>query len=64
MDISVIVPLYNEEESIKELYEWIKSVMINNQYTYEVIFINDGSTDHSWNIIEDLSNCCIKIKDE
>lgn len=56
MDISVIVPLYNEEESIKELYEWIKSVMINNQYTYEVIFINDGSTDHSWNIIEDLSN--------
>jgi glycosyltransferase involved in cell wall biosynthesis len=55
MDISVIVPLYNEEESIKELYDWIKRVMNDNNFTHEIIFVNDGSTDKSWNIIEDLS---------
>ena len=54
MDISVIVPLYNEEESIGELYEWIERVMRANGYTYEVIFVNDGSTDASWQIIEQL----------
>lgn len=56
MDISVVVPLYNEEESIAELHEWIKRVMNENNFTYEVIFVNDGSTDHSWNVIEELSN--------
>ena len=54
MDISVIVPLYNEEESIGELYEWIERVMRANGFTYEVIFVNDGSTDASWQIIEQL----------
>ncbi len=55
MDISVIIPLYNEEESIRELYDWIERVMSENKFTYEVVFINDGSTDSSWNIIEQLS---------
>ena len=54
MDISVIVPLYNEEESLPELFAWIKRVMEANHFTYEVIFVNDGSTDHSWQVIENL----------
>ena len=55
MDISVIVPLYNEEESLPELYAWIQRVMEKNGFTYEVIFVNDGSTDRSWQIIEGLA---------
>lgn len=55
MDISVIVPLYNEDESIKELYEWIARVMSANKLSYEVIFVNDGSTDNSWDVITALS---------
>ena len=54
MDISVIVPLYNEEESLPELYAWIQLVMKANGFTYEVIFVNDGSKDKSWDVIEDL----------
>ncbi|MBQ0141777.1 MAG: glycosyltransferase, partial [Prevotellaceae bacterium] len=54
-DISVIVPLFNEEESLPELHSWIKRVMESNNYTYEIIFVNDGSTDNSWNVIEELS---------
>ena len=54
MDISVIIPLYNEEESLRELYEWIKRVMDENNFTYEIIFVDDGSTDGSWNIITEL----------
>ncbi|MBP1639812.1 MAG: glycosyl transferase family 2 [Bacteroidetes bacterium] len=54
MDISIIVPLYNEEESLPELYDWIVRVMTEHQFSYEIIFINDGSTDHSWQVIEDL----------
>ena len=54
MDISVLVPLYNEDESIAELHAWIKRVMDENQFTYEVIFINDGSTDNSWKVLLDL----------
>jgi len=54
MDISVIIPLYNEEESLRELYEWIKRVMGENNFTYEIIFVDDGSTDGSWNIITEL----------
>ncbi len=53
MDISVIVPLFNEEESLPELFAWIKRVMDTNDFTYEVIFVNDGSTDRSWNVIEE-----------
>ena len=55
MDISVVIPLYNEEESLPELHAWIKRVMDVNHFTYEIIFINDGSTDRSWKVIEDLS---------
>lgn len=54
MDISVIIPLYNEEESLPELHAWIRRVMQANGFTYEIIFINDGSTDNSWGIIEEL----------
>jgi glycosyltransferase involved in cell wall biosynthesis len=54
MDISVIVPLFNEEESLPKLYEWIERVMNEHQYTFEVIFVNDGSTDKSWQVIEAL----------
>ena len=54
MDISVIVPLYNEEGSLTKLFEWIDKVMTENKFSYEVIFINDGSTDGSWKVIEDL----------
>ena len=62
MDISVVIPLYNEEESLPELYAWIERVMKANGFTYEVIFINDGSTDGSWKVIEKLSsgNECVK----
>ena len=55
MDITVVVPLFNEEESLPELYAWIERVMKANNFTYEVIFVNDGSTDNSWNVIESLS---------
>ena len=55
MDISVVVPLYNEEESLPELFAWIKRVMEAHQFTYEVIFVNDGSSDSSWQIIENLA---------
>lgn len=54
MDISVVIPLYNEEESLPELYDWIERVMHEHQFSYEVLFINDGSTDHSWDVIEQL----------
>ena len=54
MDISVVIPLFNEDESIPELYAWIERVMKENGFSYEVIFINDGSTDRSWEIISDL----------
>ena len=54
MDISIIVPLYNEEESLPKLFEWIERVMKEHNYTFEVIFVNDGSTDQSWNVIETL----------
>ena len=54
MDISVVIPLYNEDESIPELYAWIERVMKEHHFSYEVIFINDGSTDRSWEIICEL----------
>ena len=62
MDISVIVPLYNEAESLPELSAWITRVMDSNCFTYEVIFIDDGSTDDSWRVIESLKaeNPCLK----
>ena len=62
MDISVVIPLFNEEESIPELYSWIERVMNAHGFTYEVIFVNDGSTDRSWQLIEDLQekHSCVK----
>ena len=65
MDISVVIPLYNEAESLPELYGWIERVMQANGFSYEVIFVNDGSTDESWQVINDLaakSDCVKGIK--
>jgi len=56
MDISLVIPLLNEEESLTELYDWIVRVVQSNSYSYEVIFIDDGSTDKSWQVIENLSD--------
>lgn len=55
MDISVVIPLLNEEESLPELSEWIVRVMQDNNFTYEVLFVDDGSTDNSWGVIQQLS---------
>ncbi len=55
MEISVVIPLLNEEESLQELHDWIAKVMQSNRYLYEIIFIDDGSTDTSWQVIEELS---------
>lgn len=55
IDISIVVPLFNEEESIPELHAWIKKVMDENHFSYEVIFVDDGSKDGSWKVIEKLS---------
>ncbi|HOM63942.1 MAG TPA: glycosyltransferase family 2 protein [Dysgonamonadaceae bacterium] len=54
MDISVVIPLYNEEESLEELYVWIKRVMTENRFSYEIVFVDDGSTDSSWRVISKL----------
>ena len=62
MDITVVVPLYNEEESLPELYKWIERVMKANGFSFEVIFVNDGSTDNSWQVIEDLSHQSENVK--
>jgi glycosyltransferase involved in cell wall biosynthesis len=62
MDISIVVPLYNEEESLPELTEWIAKVMTQHQFTYELLYIDDGSTDNSWAIIEDLKRANDNVK--
>ncbi len=54
MDISVVIPLFNEEESLPELAAWIDKVMIGNNFSYEIIMIDDGSKDNSWRVVEDL----------
>ena len=64
MDISIIVPLYNEAESLPKLYEWIARVMKENKFSYEIIFVNDGSIDNSWEIINQLSNDANDANDE
>jgi len=55
MDLSVVIPLLNEEESLPELLQWIEKVMTENNYSYEVLFVDDGSTDSSWKVIQELS---------
>ncbi len=62
LDISVVVPLYNEDESLPELAEWIDKVMQENRFSYEVIFVDDGSTDKSWEVIEGLNQKNSSIK--
>ncbi|MDR1881385.1 MAG: glycosyltransferase family 2 protein [Prevotella sp.] len=62
MDISVVIPLLNEEESLPELYAWIKRVMDDNAYSYEVIFVDDGSVDRSWDVISNLKKTSPEIK--
>jgi glycosyltransferase involved in cell wall biosynthesis len=62
MDISVIVPLYNETESLPELHAWIKRVMDEHHYSYEILFVNDGSTDDSWRVIEKLHTANPEVK--
>ena len=54
MDISIVIPLFNEEESLTKLFDWIERIMTENKFSYEVIFVNDGSTDDSWKVIENL----------
>jgi glycosyltransferase involved in cell wall biosynthesis len=62
MNISVVIPLLNEKDSLQELYDWIANVMQSNHFSYEIIFIDDGSTDRSWDIICDLSEKSEHVK--
>ena len=61
-DISIVIPLYNEEESLTELTEWINRVSIENNLKYEIIFVDDGSSDGSWRIVQQLSKTFPSIK--
>src|SRR5215467_8086761 len=63
MDLSIVIPLFNEEESLPELSDWIVLVMKENDYTYEVIMVDDGSTDNSWCVIENIGANNPNIKD-
>lgn len=62
MDISVVVPLFNEDESLNELYNWIVKVMDAHQFSFEIVFVDDGSTDSSWSIIKQLSEKDSRVK--
>ncbi|OBQ55456.1 glycosyltransferase [Tamlana sp. s12] len=62
MNISVVIPLLNEQDSLTELHDWIARVMLSNQFSYEIIFIDDGSTDDSWKVITDLASQDIHVK--
>ena len=62
INISVVVPLFNEVESLPELHSWIKRVMDDNQFTYEIMFVDDGSKDGSWDVIEKLSKDFAEVK--
>lgn len=62
MNLSIVIPLLNEEESLNELHHWIADVMQSNGFLYEIIFIDDGSTDDSWNVIESLAQKNSSVK--
>ncbi len=62
MNISVVIPLLNEQDSLIELHDWIARVMRSNRFSYEIIFIDDGSTDNSWNVIKQLNNQYPEVK--
>jgi glycosyltransferase involved in cell wall biosynthesis len=62
MNLSLVIPLLNEQESLPELHEWLVSVMKKNNFSYEILFIDDGSTDDSWQIIENLSQANSNVK--
>ena len=62
MNISVVIPLLNEEDSLKELHDWIVSVMQSNSFSYEILFIDDGSTDCSWKVISELYEANPNVK--
>ena len=62
MDLSIVIPLIDEEESLPELAAWIEKVMLANNYSYEIIMVDDGSTDNSWNVIEQLHSANQNIK--
>ncbi|MDR1403071.1 MAG: glycosyltransferase family 2 protein [Tannerellaceae bacterium] len=62
MDISIVIPLYNEAESLPELEAWIERVMKEHAFSYEIIFVNDGSTDHSWEVIKELRQKSPEVK--
>ena len=55
MQLSIVIPAFNEEESLPELHQWIIEVMQKNNFTYELIFVDDGSKDQTWGIIEELA---------
>lgn len=62
MDLSIVIPVVNEEESIPELSTWIEKVMKANHYSYEVIYVDDGSTDNTWKAVEEISRANQNIK--
>ena len=62
MDLSVVIPLLNEQDSLEELHDWIVSVMQSNLFSYELLFIDDGSSDHSWEVIQNLCHRNIAVK--
>jgi glycosyltransferase involved in cell wall biosynthesis len=62
MDVSIVVPLFNEEESLPELCSWINKVAQENNYTYEIILVDDGSSDDSWKVIQSLSESNAHIR--
>ncbi|NNK10431.1 MAG: glycosyltransferase, partial [Flavobacteriaceae bacterium] len=62
MSLSIVIPLLNEEESLKELHDWVVSVMQSNHFIYEILFIDDGSTDNSWVVITELASHNVNVK--
>lgn len=62
MDISVVIPLLNEQESLPELYQWLTKVLTAHSYTYEILFVDDGSTDGSWQVIKGLSTADKRVQ--